>query len=218
MTFGARPKSLIEGSSVLPGPLVRRSGSRLFAVLNIPHAHKDGTPSLPGPSLYCSLLSASSGRGVLVRSACIQWEAGWPQVHSHYRKEDMSPSSDHYHLRSVDVKALATTPISERVSQRLIDRESGGKACSVAYVRTPPGGGSPAGLHVHAVDQHFFVIEGVMKIEVDGNSFEAHPGSLVYFPAGVAHRNWNDGPVPTVHLAINAPLPAEGQRFAEPAP
>jgi mannose-6-phosphate isomerase-like protein (cupin superfamily) len=43
---------------------------------------------------------------------------------------------------------------------------------------------------------------------VDGHGeFEAGPGSLVVFPAGVPHRNWNAGDVATVHLSFNTPVP-----------
>lgn len=105
---------------------------------------------------------------------------------------------------------------SDRTSQTLLDRESGATSCSVTYISTPPGGGSPAGLHTHTVDQVFYVLEGVMSIEVAGTEHEAGPGTLVVFPAGVAHRNWNGGTQPTVHLAIASPLPAAGVPFATP--
>ena len=36
--------------------------------------------------------------------------------------------------------------------------------------------------------------------------FQAEPGSLVVFREGLPHRNWNEGPSETVHLAINSPL------------
>jgi quercetin dioxygenase-like cupin family protein len=98
----------------------------------------------------------------------------------------------------------------------LIERESGATACMISYIRTPSGGGSPAGRHVHDVDQHFYVLSGVMSIEVEGERFEAGPGSLVWFPAGVPHMNWNEHDEPTVHLAINAPLPPAGLPFARP--
>ncbi len=120
------------------------------------------------------------------------------------------------YLRTVDFAALDATPDGERVAERLIERETGATACMISYIRTPSGGGSPAGRHVHDVDQHFYVLSGVMSIEVDGEEFDAGPGSLVWFPAGVPHRNWNESATPTVHLAINAPLPPTGLPFATP--
>jgi len=125
----------------------------------------------------------------------------------------MSDTPETTYLRKVDFAALDTTPVSERVSQKLIERASGATAAVISYIRTPAGGGSPEGLHVHEVDQHFYVLSGTMNIEVAGEHFEADPGSLVWFPAGVPHRNWNEGEEPTVHLAVNTPLPPEGVPF-----
>lgn len=112
------------------------------------------------------------------------------------------------YLRKVDAKTLAALAPDERFSQKLIDRDSGAQVTSVGYIRTPPGGGSPRGLHTHDWEQIFFVLEGTMAIEVDGERFDAGPGSLVVFPQGVPHRNWNETSEATVHLAFNAPLPA----------
>jgi quercetin dioxygenase-like cupin family protein len=95
-----------------------------------------------------------------------------------------------------------------------LDHNSGGKHCSINWIRTPAGGGSPAGLHTHVVDQIFYVLEGTMNIEVEGKEYLAPPGSLVVFPAGVPHRNWNGGTDATVHIAFNAPLPDPNVPFA----
>ena len=54
-------------------------------------------------------------------------------------------------LRKVDFDRLVAT--SERVSQTLIGHDSGASSCSVNCIKTPPGEGSPAGLHKHLVDQ-----------------------------------------------------------------
>jgi len=117
-------------------------------------------------------------------------------------------------IRSVDFAALRAS--AERHTQRLLDRASGGTSCQITVVKTPPASGSPEGLHTHEVDQIFYVLEGTMSIEVQGATREAGPGSLIVFPAGVPHRNWNAGHDPTVHLSIAAPLPTEGVPFAKP--
>jgi quercetin dioxygenase-like cupin family protein len=124
----------------------------------------------------------------------------------------MSAASDFQYVRHVDAAAVSELQIGERFSQKLVDRDSGADVASVGYIRTPPGGGSPRGLHTHEWEQIFYVLEGTMAIEVDGRRFDATPGSLVIFPRGRAHRNWNDTDQPTVHLAFNAPLPAAGER------
>jgi mannose-6-phosphate isomerase-like protein (cupin superfamily) len=121
------------------------------------------------------------------------------------------------HVRYVDEEQAAAVPPTERVVQRLLAHGSGVPGCSVSWIRTPVGGGSPEGLHVHAVDQVFYVLAGSMGIEVGGSEQVVHPGGIVVFPAGAPHRNWNAGSEPTVHLAINAPAPDPAVPFAVPA-
>ena len=118
------------------------------------------------------------------------------------------------YLRKVDFAQLAAA--HDRMSQPLLDRDSGATTCSVNCIKTPPGEGSPAGMHTHAVDQLFYILSGTMSLEISGQSYTAGPGTLVVFPAGVPHRNWNGGGEPTVHLAFNSPLPAPGEPFARP--
>ena len=120
------------------------------------------------------------------------------------------------YLRTLDLDALANTPTTERFVQSLIGHESGARACTISYIRTPPQGGSPEGMHVHDVDQHFYIVSGTLSFDVDGQQFEGGPGSLVFFPTGVPHRNWNARDDVAVHLAINAPLPEPGKPFARP--
>ncbi|HEX8969259.1 MAG TPA: cupin domain-containing protein [Chloroflexota bacterium] len=118
------------------------------------------------------------------------------------------------YVRRIDEAALAATGPDQRFSQWLLDHTSGGAHCSINWIRTPAGGGSPAGLHVHVVDQIFYILAGTMSLEIEGTQYAAGPGSLVVFPAGVPHRNWNGGTEPTIHLAINAPLPDPNEPFA----
>jgi mannose-6-phosphate isomerase-like protein (cupin superfamily) len=118
------------------------------------------------------------------------------------------------YVRKVDEAAVAAAGPNERFSQWLLDHTSGGKHCSINWIKTPAGGGSPAGMHTHVVDQIFYILEGTMNLEIEGKEYAAGPGSLVVFPAGVPHRNWNGGAQPTVHLAFNTPLPDPSVPFA----
>lgn len=121
------------------------------------------------------------------------------------------------YVRKADLAAFAAAGADERITQRLLDHDSGATSCQINCIRTPAGGGSPAGLHTHAVDQIFYILRGTMSIEVEGKEYECPPGTLVIFPAGVPHRNWNGGSEPTVHLAFNTPLPDPNVPFAMPA-
>lgn len=118
------------------------------------------------------------------------------------------------YLRKVDFARLGAS--DGRVSQSLLDHDSGATSCSVSCIKTPPGDGSPAGMHTHAVDQLFYILNGNMRLEIADRGFTAGPGTLIVFPAGVPHRNWNDGDEATVHLAINSPLPSPDEPFARP--
>jgi mannose-6-phosphate isomerase-like protein (cupin superfamily) len=120
------------------------------------------------------------------------------------------------YIRKVDFAAIDSSDPNERVALRLLDHDSGAKNCTISYIKTPPGGGSPAGLHVHEVDQVFYILSGTMSIDIEGKQYDCSPGSLIIFPAGVPHRNWNDGSEPTVHLAFNTPLPDPNIPFSRP--
>ena len=54
-----------------------------------------------------------------------------------------------------------------------------------------------------------------MNIEIDGKEYEADSGTLVIFPAGIPHRNWNGGSNPTFHLVFNVPMPDPSIPFTE---
>jgi mannose-6-phosphate isomerase-like protein (cupin superfamily) len=118
------------------------------------------------------------------------------------------------YIRHVDFAAIDESGADERLTQALLDHASGATTCTSFCIKTPVGGGSPAGLHVHDVDQLFYILRGVMSIEIEGRQYDCGPGSLIIFPAGVPHRNWNGGSEPTVHLTFNTPLPDPSVPFA----
>ena len=119
------------------------------------------------------------------------------------------------YVRTIDFDAINKSGADERLTQNLFDHTSGAKNCTIICIKTPAGGGSPAGMHVHDVDQIFYILSGTMNIEIDGRKYECCPGSLIIFPAGVPHRNWNGTKEPTVHLAFNTPLPDPNVPFAK---
>jgi mannose-6-phosphate isomerase-like protein (cupin superfamily) len=127
----------------------------------------------------------------------------------------MTDTTDFSYVRPVDMDVLRASGDARHV-QRLLDQSSGSSTCRIAYIKTPAEGGSPEGLHTHRVDQIFFVLAGTMTIEVDGQQSEVGPGTLVVFPAGVQHRNWNAGTEPTIHLSIAVPMPDADAPFAVP--
>jgi len=119
------------------------------------------------------------------------------------------------YVRTVDFAAIDESGADERWTQILFDSTSGAKTCTVLCIKTPAGGGSPAGMHIHDVDQIFYILRGTMSVEIEGKHYDCSPGSLIVFPAGVRHRNWNGSSEPTVHLAFNTPLPDPNVPFAK---
>jgi len=119
------------------------------------------------------------------------------------------------YVRRVDFAAIDSSGADERTTQNMLDQTTGSENLAVNCIKTPPGGGSPAGMHIHDVDQVFYILRGTMNIEIEGKEYECPPGSLIVFPAGTPHRNWNNGSEPTVHLALNAPAPNPDEPFAK---
>ncbi|MBN1687462.1 MAG: cupin domain-containing protein, partial [Spirochaetales bacterium] len=119
------------------------------------------------------------------------------------------------YVRKVDFAAIDKSGADERLTQSLFDHTTGAKTCTINCIKTPPGGGSPAGMHIHDVDQIFYILRGTMSIEIEGKRHDCPPGTLIVFPAGIKHRNWNEGKEPTVHLAFNTPLPDPDAPFAK---
>lgn len=119
------------------------------------------------------------------------------------------------YVRKVDFASIENSGADERLVQKLFDQTSGAKNCTINCIKTPAGGGSPAGMHIHSVDQIFYILQGTMSVEIEGKQFDCDPGSIIIFPAGIPHRNWNNGNEPTVHLAFNTPLPDPKLPFAQ---
>jgi len=129
----------------------------------------------------------------------------------------MTDTTGFEYVRSVDFAALEELPSDKRFSQVLLDRASGAEHCTAAYIRTPAGGGSPEGMHVHDFEQVFYVLDGTMTVQIGDDRQEVSSGSLIVFPAGQPHRNWNATDTPTIHLAFAAPAPKVGDKGTYPA-
>lgn len=121
------------------------------------------------------------------------------------------------YIRRVDFTSFDKSEANEYVVQTLFDHTSGAKTCRINCIKTPAGGGSPAGMHVHNFDQILYILQGTMDVEIEGKRYNCGPGSLIIVPTGVPHRNWNGGSELTIHLAFQAPLPDPHAPFAQPA-
>lgn len=97
----------------------------------------------------------------------------------------------------------------------LASRESGSQHCLFRIARVPPGRGNES-LHIHKMDKFYYILSGTMQLEIDGQSHSAGPSTLVFVPAGIPHRNWNDGPDAEEHLVIFVPEPEPGEPLVIP--
>lgn len=79
-------------------------------------------------------------------------------------------------------------------------------SCAILISRCPPGHRGPR-LHTHPSDQFYFVIDGETTVQIGAQVFIVPPMSLVHFPAGVPHCNWNDSSRYETHLEVIVPRP-----------
>nr|WP_284702868.1 cupin domain-containing protein [Rhodococcus qingshengii] len=77
-----------------------------------------------------------------------------------------------------------------------------------------PGSAGP-GMHIHPFDQFYLVLQGQLTVEVALQKHIVGPNTLVVLPAGVPHRQFNDGKVTEHHLVVLTPAPLEGVPWDE---
>ncbi len=104
------------------------------------------------------------------------------------------------YVRAVDFKKFKDT----FDYQVLADMES----CLIVCVRSPVGDAGPA-LHKHERDQLFYIVEGGLQMEMNGEKSHAPQGSLVFIPAGTPHRH--DSVTNELHIDILVPPPTRGE-------
>lgn len=93
--------------------------------------------------------------------------------------------------------------------------ESGG-ALTVMEMTLPEGWGPP--LHTHDCTENMYVLDGTVRLHMNGATYEAGPGSFVHLPAGTVER---PEPVGTAHILMTYVPGGIDQFFAEvgaPAP
>jgi mannose-6-phosphate isomerase-like protein (cupin superfamily) len=60
---------------------------------------------------------------------------------------------------------------------------------------------APRHVH-HSDDEAWYVLEGVLRVQVGADEVEARAGSAVFVPRGKAHTYWNPGPEPLRYLLV----------------
>jgi quercetin dioxygenase-like cupin family protein len=95
--------------------------------------------------------------------------------------------------------------------ETLVDSSVGFAHGAVRLAEVQPATTGPA-WHIHEFDQFYFVLDGVLTVEIAHERHSVEPLSLVAIPAGIAHRNWNEGTDVERHLAVLVPEPARDSR------
>jgi mannose-6-phosphate isomerase-like protein (cupin superfamily) len=85
---------------------------------------------------------------------------------------------------------------------------------SVIQERMPPGTSEVRHVHAHA-QQFFFVLGGVLSIEMGGVTSSLSVGDGLPVPVGVAHRVFNQGSHDASFLVVSQP-PSHGDRTDVP--
>ncbi|MDR5726678.1 MAG: quercetin 2,3-dioxygenase [Terriglobia bacterium] len=91
-------------------------------------------------------------------------------------------------------------------------KDTGG-AFFLAEMSVPPGGGPPPHIH-HREDESFHMLEGMLTVQVGGNTITASAGDFAYLPRGIVHSFKNTGDGFAKVLVLTTPAGLENY-FAE---
>ncbi|EUB98172.1 Cupin 2 conserved barrel domain protein [Rhizobium sp. CF080] len=79
-------------------------------------------------------------------------------------------------------------------------------SCNCLLSRCPPGHKGPR-LHTHTVDQFYFVLSGETTVQIGRDIYKVGPMTMVHFPAGTPHCNWNETEHYETHFELMVPRP-----------
>lgn len=116
-----------------------------------------------------------------------------------------------------------STTTAGYVVRKLADAPSVPCPCGISTRPLTVADGGPCSLHVTAItnsERHYhretteiyYILEGVGKIELDGDWFEVEPQTTIHIPAGTRHRIVSEQGLRTIVVAI-PPFRAEDEYF-----
>lgn len=76
---------------------------------------------------------------------------------------------------------------------------------SAVRVETLPDADFDSKTHWHDNEQLLVMVSGMVRLRIDEKEIEAHPGDMVFFPAGSLHAAIGVGPQGAVYYEIFAP-------------
>lgn len=80
-----------------------------------------------------------------------------------------------------------------------------GDKISAVRVVTAPDAVFDRKTHWHDNEQILVMVSGLVRLVIDDKEFDAHPGDLVFFPAGSRHAAVGVGPEGAVYYELFAP-------------
>lgn len=96
------------------------------------------------------------------------------------------------------------TAAGTRTTFKVTSASTDGRFSLAEYTIPPKFPGPPP--HIHRKFGHaWYVLEGVVQIQVGGQTYPATAGAFVYVPSGIAHTFSNPGRAPARMLAIDTP-------------
>jgi mannose-6-phosphate isomerase-like protein (cupin superfamily) len=93
----------------------------------------------------------------------------------------------------------------------LIDEAFGARHHRMLFIEYQPG--VRLGLHDHTFEEGYFILEGEVEATVDGKTYLAKPGDVVWTAVGCVHGFANVGTVPVRWLETFAPQPPQENVF-----
>ena len=93
----------------------------------------------------------------------------------------------------------------------LIDEAFGARHHRMLFIEYQPG--VRLGLHDHTFEEGYFILKGEVEATVDGTTYLAKPGDVVWTGVGCVHGFANVGTVPVLWLETFAPQPPDENVF-----
>ena len=100
-------------------------------------------------------------------------------------------------------------------SQHLARRSSGSNHVRIVAAEIQPGGGG-ASLHFHQFDQFYYILEGLLTVQIGLTRHQVGPHTLVVLPAATIHTNDNETDKVERHITFLVPEPEDGGRSDNP--
>jgi mannose-6-phosphate isomerase-like protein (cupin superfamily) len=107
------------------------------------------------------------------------------------------------------LSAVPAVPVTEQLTVQPLADLAGAQSLRANVWTLAPGDWS-WGRHVHREQEELYlVLEGRLRVEAGGETFEIGPREALVVPAGVPHQLWNAGEDDVTYIAAAAP-PAPG--------